>query len=525
MNAVIYARFSSDRQREASIEGQIRECTEYAQRNNINLVGSYIDRALSASKDTEKRLDFQRMIRDSGKGLFDTVLVWKLDRFARDRYDSAHYKHILKKNGVKVVSATEPISNGPEGIILESMLEGMAEYYSAELSEKIHRGQKENALKGLNNGGSIPMGYQLDRETQKLTLDPLTAPIVNEIFKRYAAGETTKALRDDLDRRKIRTKFGNPIGYPTLNLILKNRKYIGEYRYQDVVIPGGIPAIVSQELFDKVQARLEKHRQTPASAKAPDQYLLTTKLFCGKCGAAMVGESGKSKGKVYRYYKCCTAKKQGCSKRAVRKEWIENLVVQQTMRVVLDQKLMERITDKLWEMQGAESYDLKILERQLSEIDTGIENMVNAIQQGIITPSTKQRLASLEQQKAQMEQQILKEKIARPVLSRGQIKCFLDSFKNTDVTDEAQRQHLIDCFVNSVYVFDDRIVITFNYKGGTKTIPLSAVQVSDLVSVSPPSRNPCSLRAARVSGFFGIFSAVREWRTQCRLVLLRTPLF
>ena len=161
MKAVIYARFSSDRQREESIEGQIRECTEYAQRQGITIINTYIDRAKSASKDTDKRENFLRMIRDSGKHLFDVVLVWKLDRFARSRYDSAHFKNILKKNGVKVVSATENITDGPEGIILESMLEGMAEYYSAELSEKIHRGQKENALKGKNNGGTVPLGYMV----------------------------------------------------------------------------------------------------------------------------------------------------------------------------------------------------------------------------------------------------------------------------------------------------------------------------------------------------------------------------
>ena len=140
MKAVIYARFSSDRQREESIEGQIRECTEYAQRQGITIINTYVDRAKSASKDVDKRENFLRMIRDSGKRLFDVVLVWKLDRFARSRYDSAHFKNILKKNRVKVVSATEHIAEGPEGIILESMLEGMAEYYSAELSEKIHRG-------------------------------------------------------------------------------------------------------------------------------------------------------------------------------------------------------------------------------------------------------------------------------------------------------------------------------------------------------------------------------------------------
>ena len=138
MTAVIYARYSSDNQREESIEGQIRECTAYAEKNGITIVKHYIDRALSAK--TDNRPEFQQMIKDSEKRLFDIVLVWKLDRFARNRYDSARYKTQLKRNGVKLVSATEVISAGPEGIILESVLEGYAEYYSADLSEKVVRG-------------------------------------------------------------------------------------------------------------------------------------------------------------------------------------------------------------------------------------------------------------------------------------------------------------------------------------------------------------------------------------------------
>jgi len=210
MKAVIYARFSSDRQREESIEGQIRECTAYAQKQGITVIDTFIDRAKSASKDTEKRENFLKMIQDSSKHLFDIVLVWKLDRFARSRYDSAHYKNILKKNNVKVVSATEHIAEGPEGIILESMLEGMAEYYSAELSEKIHRGQKENALKGRNNGGTVPLGYTLNKETQQLEINELTAPIVQEIFQRYAAGDTIRTIKDDFNQRGLKTNKGYP---------------------------------------------------------------------------------------------------------------------------------------------------------------------------------------------------------------------------------------------------------------------------------------------------------------------------
>ena len=150
MKAVIYARYSCDHQREESIEGQLRECKAFADRKGYTVVDSYIDRAMSAK--TDNRPQFQQMIHDSSKGLFDYVIVWKLDRFARNRYDSAHYKAQLRKNGVKVISATEVISEGAEGIILESVLEGFAEYYSAELSEKVIRGMTENALKCQYNG-------------------------------------------------------------------------------------------------------------------------------------------------------------------------------------------------------------------------------------------------------------------------------------------------------------------------------------------------------------------------------------
>ena len=191
MRAVIYARYSSDNQREASIEGQLRECMEFATYNGIQVIDNYIDRAMSAK--TDNRPEFQRMIKDSYKHAFDCIIVWKLDRFARNRYDSAHYKTILKKNGVKVVSAKETIAEGSEGILLESVLEGMAEFYSAELAEKVTRGLKENALKGLYNGGSVPFGYVINAE-RKLAIDPLIAPIVADIFKMSYDGKTVKQM-------------------------------------------------------------------------------------------------------------------------------------------------------------------------------------------------------------------------------------------------------------------------------------------------------------------------------------------
>ena len=367
------------------------------------------------------------------------------------------------------------------------MLEGMAEYYSAELSEKVRRGQTENALKGVNNGGWVPFGYR-KTEDQHLEIDPLTAPYVREIFNRYADGDTIRQILDDLNARGIRPYYGKQFYYSTLDVLLKNRKYIGEYKYRDIVIPGGVPAIIDEKTFALVQNRRERNRRTPAAAKAEERYLLTTKLFCGKCGTMMAGESGTSRnGTTYRYYKCLRAKrKKGCDLKAIKKDWIEDLVVNEIMLLISRTDLIQRITDRVLEIQGEESYDIKVLENQIVEIEKAIENMVNAIQAGIITASTKQRLLDLEQQKEDAEKQLVQVRLEHPMLSRDQISMFFGCFRNIDIHDESDRQRLIDCFVNAVYVYDDKLVFIFNYKDGTKTVPLSAIECSDLEKSSPP---------------------------------------
>ena len=402
MTAVIYARYSSDNQREESIEGQIRECTAYAEKNDITIVKHYIDRAISAK--TDNRPQFQQMIKDSDKKLFDIVLVWKLDRFARNRYDSARYKTQLKKNGVKLMSATEIISEGPEGIILESVLEGYAEYYSADLAEKVVRGQTENILKGRCNGGRGTFGYTLDSE-RKFHIDPLASPFVLESFTKYRDGLTMKEIRDWLNENGIKNPVGGEFTYNSVEHMLKNRRYIGELKFRDVVVPDAIPPIVPLELFDDVQEKIAKNKKAPARRKAEDDYLLTTKLHCGCCGALMFGESGTSRtGEVHRYYKCATAKKKkGCKKKTVRKQWLEDLVVNQTMQLVRDDAAMESIIAKVMELQDRENTNLPLYEKQLRDAESGIQNMLNAIQAGILTSSTKERLEQLEETKRELE--------------------------------------------------------------------------------------------------------------------------
>lgn len=495
MNGVIYARYSSDNQREESIEGQLRECQEYADKQGITIFGTYVDRAYSAK--TDNRPEFQRMIKDSGKHLFDVVIVWKLDRFARNRYDSAHYKNTLRKNGIKVISAKENISDGPEGIILETMLEGFAEYYSAELAQKVLRGMTENALKCRTNGSRMPLGYIADSE-QKYQIDPNTAPIVLEVFTRYADGETVTEIINDFNSRGIKSSIGNPFNKNSFSKMLHNRRYIGEYRFREVIIPDGVPRIIPKDLFDRVQERLKKNVKAPGRKKAKENYLLTTKLYCGKCGAFMVGESGTSRwGNLHSYYKCAHAKREKtCNKKTVRKDWIEQLVVKKTMEIALSDDVIDRTADAILELQKKENTFLPMLRAQLKEVEKGVSNMLNAIQQGVLTSSTKERLEELEKKKEELEISIMQEQLQKPMLTKDQIVFWISTFKRGDMTDPNFQQRLIDCFVNAVYLYDDRLVLIYNYKESTKTISLDEVEDafnskgagSDLVDLAVPKR-------------------------------------
>ena len=225
-------------------------------------------------------------------------------------------------------------------------------------------------------------------------------------------------------------------------------------------------------LFNKVQEKLAKNKKAPARHKAEESYLLTTKLYCGKCGALMFGESGVSHtGKMYTYYKCAAAKKKKtCDKKAVRKQWLEDLGVNETMKLVEDDASMNAIIAKVMELQNQESTDLPIYEKQLKETEVGITNMLNAIQMGILTSSTKERLEALEDQRKELQARIAEERLAKPKMKEEFVRFWLLRFRKLDMTQPEQRQALVDTFINAIYLYDDKVLITFNYKEGTETV-------------------------------------------------------
>jgi DNA invertase Pin-like site-specific DNA recombinase len=483
LNAVIYARYSCDNQRDESIDGQIRECKEFADKNGITILRCYCDRAYSAK--TDNRPQFLEMIKDGDKRLFDTIIVWKLDRFARNRYDSARYKAQLKKNGIKVVSATESISEGSEGILLESVLEGYAEYYSAELSEKVVRGMKENVLKGKFNGGTIPIGYHV--ENSCLAVDKLVAPFIVEAFEMYRSGYSMKEIRDYLNSKNVRTPRGNKITYNAVNYMLKNRRYIGEAKFRDIVVPGSIPDIVPKSLFEAVQDMLAINRKAPAKKKAEEDYLLTTKFYCGHCGAFMIGESGKGRnGIVHRYYKCSVIKnrKGKCDCKTIRKELIEELVIGKTLVMLRERNTIEAIIRIVMKLQKQENTTIPMLEHQLSETETAINNIMLAIEQGVLTKTTKARLDELEAMKEEIEVKLANERISKPAITEDFIRLFLERFTSCDYTTIEQKRQLIMTFINAIYLFDDKIIIAYNYMERQETVLLSDLKETSLVPVS-----------------------------------------
>lgn len=298
---VIYARYSSHAQKDVSIEQQVADCMAYAKSNNLRVVEVYADRHLSGTND--KRPQFQKMLKDAARGRWSFVLTWKVDRFARNRYDSATYKYRLKRCGVRVIYAKESIPEGPEGILLESVLEGSAEYYSANLAQNVKRGMHFNALECKTNGGLLPFGYRKGPDGRFVAVES-EAEIVREIFRKVADGVPFVEISNSLNGRGIRTRKGMPWGKNSFRYLLKNEAYIGVYVNSGVRKEGGVPAILDKSLFLQVQERLKTKKNPQGRHREYGEYMLTGKLFCGLCGSPMIGISTEFGGKHYQYYTC-----------------------------------------------------------------------------------------------------------------------------------------------------------------------------------------------------------------------------
>lgn len=476
--AVIYARYSSAAQRDVSIEQQAAECRRFAEREGLEVIRLYDDHALSGTNDN--RPQFRQMIADSSKGLFDYVIVYSLDRFARNQYDSVVNKRVLRDNGVRVLSAMENLRDDPTGRLMESVLEGFAEYFSEELKQKVVRGMRNNAEKAMVIG-PCPFGLKKGPDGKYAIVED-EAEIIREIYRRVAHGEPFADIYRDLNERGIKTKKGRDWDRSSFNQLLHNAKYVGTYSYGDIIIEGGIPPILDQETFDKVQLRCkakEYPRNNPQRRRRENgTYLLTGKLYCGECKAPMIGSSARGHGGWYFYYTCKTHMdhKNECKKKSVKRDAIELAIATQLQQVFSDPAVVNGwIEDALaYQEEQTNSNELQLLRDQLSAKTTEKENVLKAIRMGVVTESVTAMLKEIEAAESSLRAKVaLAEERKKAAVDPEDIRTLIRLLTDGDVNDKRFQERLFDSFLVKAFVYDDRLVLVVNPTAeGTDTITI-----------------------------------------------------
>ncbi len=461
--AVIYARYSSDRQTEQSIEGQLRVCNDYAERNNISIIDTYIDRAMTGTND--KRLAFQKMIRDSEQKSWDYVIVYKLDRFSRNKYEMAIHRKTLRDNGIKILSASESIPDSPEGIILEPLLEGMAEYYSAELSQKTKRGMNESRQKGLFTGGSVLYGYNV--VNKKIYIDKDQAEVIKYIYDKHISGTYIKEIVQDLTEKGILYK-GKPFKEATVRKFLKNEKYVGIYRYRDEIFTNIYPSIITKETYDAAREKFKANQF--GKPKKGVSFILKERAICGYCGGKIRGGAGKTeKNKIRRYYSCSNRmQSKSCQKKHMKKELIEQLILDTTFKIFENKENLDLLINKILESHNSnvKNYSfIKLAEQEKSVIQISINNLMNNIENGIITETIKTRLCELETKLNELNEKLSNEnsKLNEPITKEE-----LTEFITTSLKQNAS--FLINLLTKKIIIYDDKIEIYYKYANKTDTL-------------------------------------------------------
>ncbi len=441
----------------------MRVCNEYAERNGLNIVDTYIDRAMTGTN--YNRPAFQQMLADCTKTVaWDIILVYAIDRFGRNSIEIAVNKQKLKKNGKTLISATQRTSENIDGtknldgILLENVYIGLAEYYSAELSQKVRRGMAESRRKGQFTGGHVLYGYKI--VNKKIEIDEDRATVVRFIFDQFMSGVYVKDTIDELTSRGI-LNHGKPFAVNTVYKMLRSEKYIGIYRHDGEVFTNIYPQIVPSNLFNSVQYKIKENAY---SRRSPDTvYLLKDKIKCGYCGSSICAETGTAKnGKVKRYYKCLGRKKgKGCTKEIVRKDDLEKLVVDMTVNVLDNPETISILADKILQLKAGNDKNqntVHILEEEKANIQKSIDNLIAAMEQGIFTASTKSRLEQLESRLSIIDSNIAIEQCKKSMeLTKDKIVKFITS------SLRKSPQIMINLLINKIILYDDRIEIHYNY--------------------------------------------------------------
>lgn len=492
VKGVLYARFSSDMQREESIEAQVRAIRQFADANNIIIVGEYFDRAKSGTGTDREQ--FQKMIRDSAKKNFDIVLVHKVDRFARNRNDSMGARIQLKRNGISVISVTQLYdSESPEGIMMEAMLEAMAEYYSKNLATEVEKGKRENALKGKHVGGCPPLGYDVDRESMKLVINQHEASAVKMIFQMVLDGKGYGHMINQLRAKGFKTKRGNDFGKNSLYEVIRNEKYTGTYIYsktaakdidgkfnrhkhkdfEDIIrVENAVPVIIERHVFDKVQELMAVRSRTKARHKAVETYLLSGMIICGECGSIFAGNRRKANSTHPEYvsYRCTKKNSSSrCMNREIRREDIEDHVLSNLASLVFDESVIPQIVDDyngFRREQNKDAYsEIQKLSKNIKVKEGEISNVVNAIS-ATGSLALANRLKQLEAEKAILDCEITELEVQLRI-DDVDVESMKAAFRKARSMLQERSlpnmQRLLDAYVEKVYLFQDRVEIVYNF--------------------------------------------------------------
>lgn len=476
---VIYARYSSHNQREESIEQQIDACRAFAAENDIRIVDIYADKAISGK--TDKRASFQRLMRDAERRKFEVVVAYKSNRIARNMFNALTYENRLADYGIDTLYAKEEFGNTAAGRFALRTMMNVNQFYSENMSEDIRRGLKDNAEHLLVNG-NLPYGY-IRGENQKHAVDPEKAAVVREIFERYSHGERFISIAQDLNARGYKTKNGNPWNKGSFHRMLKNDIYIGTYRNCGVVVENAIPPIIDRALFDAVQAKLDERRPYAKNYN----YLLTGKLFCGHCGSPMVGTSGKTVNgaPLYHYYSCQGKRlRHDCEKAHEIQEELERRVADLTRNIVLQDEFIEWIAEQAVSVQrlNANEAEISRMESAKREKEKAVKNILTAIEQGIFTASTKDRLLELESEIKDLKDGIALFRANNRPLEKERIIFALQKFRDEKLDSPNFCKVLIDTFVERVTVWDDKIKVDYFYTADGKSV----ISESPKVEKAPP---------------------------------------
>lgn len=487
--AVAYARYSSAGQRDVSIEQQLADIRAFAKREGYTIVQEYADHARSGFKNTSARTAFQTMLAAAEKGTFDTIISWKVDRFGRNREESAMFKGRLRRVGVKVVYAMEPIPEGSAGVLLEGMLEATAEWYSRQLSENVTRGMHDNARRCLYNGARV-LGYTRGSDG-RYAIQPEEAAVVRNIYELYTSGYSAVQICRQLNAQGLKTSRDRPFTPASLLRLISNERYTGVYIWGEFRYPDGIPAIIDRNTYEEAQ-RMKTKTSRHVEQGAVD-YLLTGKAFCGHCGAAMIGDSGTSKDGTRHYYYTCQGRKarKGCQKKSLQKDYLESRVIDFVLDFVLSDAHIEKTAAAILALQEEElkSSPLAAMESEYAETTKKITNINNAIAAGIWNSSTSSMLKELEDAADDLRRSIDMLRYSQSqLLDHDRIVFFLHRFTKGDRNDPLLRRYIIQTFINAVYVFDDHLdIVTNNTSENRERFPLE-----DLPDPGPDSGSGCS---------------------------------